>query len=61
MRMEAGEDHSEFDSSLGVLQGAAASPVLFLFVIAAQTKRYKSRGTTADAATTTAIVMAMSS
>jgi hypothetical protein len=35
VRMEAGEDHNEFDSSLGVLQGAAASPVLFLFVIAA--------------------------
>jgi len=35
VRMEMGEDFEEFTSSLGVLQGAAASPVLFLFVIAA--------------------------
>jgi exonuclease III len=35
VRMEIGEDFEEFTSSLGVLQGAAASPVLFLFVIAA--------------------------
>ena len=35
VKMVAGEDAIEFTSSLGVLQGAAASPVLFLFVIAA--------------------------
>eukprot|EP00937_MAST-01D_sp_MAST-1D-sp2_P002695 g2695.t1 len=35
VRMEEGDDAVEFLSTLGVLQGAAASPVLFLFVIQA--------------------------
>ena len=33
MRMVIGDDFEDFESSIGVLQGAAASPVLFNFVI----------------------------
>ena len=35
MKMFSGEEEFEFESKIGVLQGAAASPVIFLFVIAA--------------------------
>lgn len=35
VRMEVGDEHLDFESKIGVLQGAAASPVIFLFVISA--------------------------
>jgi len=35
MKMFAGEEEIAFESKIGVLQGAAASPVIFLFVVAA--------------------------